>query len=262
MSRRLNYRLLVTAILIVACGHRRNLSGDAAPHFCGRACASTLSWQCGRRHRFRRRPDPRQQDRHRSGRPYALRFAGTSEIQSGLGRIDRRRLCVRDRRRPPARCSRAFPWAQSPFALDFSPDGNRAYVAASGSATLVAIDCSTGQIVARARTGRHPWLARVTPDGKQIVVPNREDSTVQIFDAATLASLATIGVASHPEQVVDHAGQFRGIRFRHRIERSFRRGSEAARAGCEFATDWSARRNADEAGRRGALRQRSHFAWP
>src|SRR4029077_6304654 len=67
--------------------------------------------------------------------------------------------------------------------------------------TLVAIDCRTGQIVGRARTGKHPWLARVTPDGKRIVVPNREDSTVQIFDAATLASLATIGVASHPEQV-------------------------------------------------------------
>src|SRR5580700_7663569 len=95
-----------------------------------------------------------------------------------------------------------IPVGASPFELDFSRDGNRAYVAASGSSTLVAIDCRTGQIVGRARTGRHPWLARVTPDGKQIVVPNREDSTVEIFDATTLASLATIGVASHPEQVV------------------------------------------------------------
>ncbi|HTC61658.1 MAG TPA: YncE family protein, partial [Candidatus Saccharimonadales bacterium] len=51
----------------------------------------------------------------------------------------------------------------SPFALDFSPDGNRAYVAASGSSTLVAIDCNTGQVVAHVRTGRRPWLARVTP---------------------------------------------------------------------------------------------------
>src|SRR5450631_2201678 len=51
-----------------------------------------------------------------------------------------------------------IPVGQSPFALDFSRDGNRAYVAASGSATLVAIDCRTGQVVARARTGKHPWL--------------------------------------------------------------------------------------------------------
>ena len=73
-------------------------------------------------------------------------------------------------------------------------------------ATLVAIDCRTGQVVGHARTGRHPWLARVTPDGKQVLVPNREDSTLEVFDASTLALLATIGVASHPEQVGNPAG--------------------------------------------------------
>src|SRR3984893_5089381 len=62
----------------------------------------------------------------------------------------------------------------SPFAVDFSPDGSRAYVAASGSSSLVAIDCRSGQVVGRARTGRRPWLARVTPDGKYVLVPNRE----------------------------------------------------------------------------------------
>src|SRR3979409_1157350 len=55
-----------------------------------------------------------------------------------------------------------IPVGLSPFAVDFSADGNRAYVAASGSATLVAIDCRTGQIVGRARTGKRPWLAKVT----------------------------------------------------------------------------------------------------
>src|SRR5579863_8608314 len=83
-----------------------------------------------------------------------------------------------------------IPVGASPFALDFSRDGNRAYVTASGSSTLVAIDCRTGQVVGRARTGRHPWLAQVTPDGKQVLVPNREDSTLQVFDAATLSLLA------------------------------------------------------------------------
>src|SRR5215472_16776524 len=46
-----------------------------------------------------------------------------------------------------------IPVGSSPYALDFSADGNRAYITASGSATLVAIDCRTGQIVGRARTG-------------------------------------------------------------------------------------------------------------
>jgi DNA-binding beta-propeller fold protein YncE len=49
---------------------------------------------------------------------------------------------------------------EAPFAVDFSPDGLLAYVAASGSATLLAIECRTGRVVERAHTGRRPWLAR------------------------------------------------------------------------------------------------------
>jgi YVTN family beta-propeller protein len=90
----------------------------------------------------------------------------------------------------------------SPFALDFSPDGRRAYVTASGGDSLVAIDCASRQIVARARTGKQPMLARVTPDGKNVAVVNRDDATLQIFDATTLALRATIPVASAPENVV------------------------------------------------------------
>src|SRR5205823_856344 len=51
-------------------------------------------------------------------------------------------------------------------------------------------------------TGRRPWLARLAPSGRLLLVPNRDDSTLQIFDAQTMASLATVGVAEHPEQVV------------------------------------------------------------
>ena len=83
----------------------------------------------------------------------------------------------------------------SPFALDFSPDGRRAYVTASGADALVAIDCASRQIVGRARTGKRPLLARVTPDGKTVAVVNRDDATLQIFDASTLALRATIPVA-------------------------------------------------------------------
>jgi len=90
----------------------------------------------------------------------------------------------------------------SPFALDFSPDGRRAYVTASGADALVAIDCASRQIVGRAKTGKRPLSARVTPDGKNVAVVNRDDATLQIFDASTLALRATIPVAAAPENFV------------------------------------------------------------
>src|SRR6185437_8235476 len=88
-----------------------------------------------------------------------------------------------------------------PLALDFSPDGHRAYVAAAGSNTVYAIDCATRQVVGRARTGRKPWIARVSPDGKLVLVSNHEDNTVSIFDANNLAVRGIIKVAQQPEQI-------------------------------------------------------------
>ena len=67
---------------------------------------------------------------------------------------------------------------------------------------LVAIDTASKQIVARARTGPQPCTRRVTPDGRTVLVASRDDSTLELFDAQTLALLGTIGVAHHPEQIV------------------------------------------------------------
>src|ERR1700726_2479748 len=55
-----------------------------------------------------------------------------------------------------------IPVGALPYAIDFSPDGSRLFTTASGSNTLVAIDCQSHAIVARARTGREPVLARGT----------------------------------------------------------------------------------------------------
>lgn len=90
---------------------------------------------------------------------------------------------------------------RSPFAIDFSADGSRAFVAASGSDSVAAIDASTRTVVARGRAGHRPWIARVTPDGKSLLVTNRDDSTVSLLDAETLASRAVIPTAPAPEQV-------------------------------------------------------------
>src|ERR1700728_2399815 len=57
---------------------------------------------------------------------------------------------------PSSRVVARIPVGASPYALDFSPDGARAYVAASGSNSVVAIDCASRTIVGRGRAGRRP----------------------------------------------------------------------------------------------------------
>jgi YVTN family beta-propeller protein len=88
-----------------------------------------------------------------------------------------------------------------PYALDFSPDGNRVYTTASGNNTLVAIDVKSRSLVGRAATGSEPVLARVTPDGKTVLVVNRRDGTLGIHDAAMLALHGSVSVVPQPEDV-------------------------------------------------------------
>src|SRR6266852_6152504 len=88
-----------------------------------------------------------------------------------------------------------------PYALDFSPDGNRIYTTASGNNTLLAVDVKSRAIVARAPTGREPVLAHVTPDGKTVLVVNRLDGSLGIHDATTLALRGSVSVVAQPEDV-------------------------------------------------------------
>src|SRR5258707_8156111 len=88
-----------------------------------------------------------------------------------------------------------------PYTLDFSPDGNRIYTTASGNNTLLAIDVKSRGVVGRAPTGREPVLARVTADGKTILIVNRRDGTLGIHDAATLVQRGTVSVVAQPEDV-------------------------------------------------------------
>ncbi len=88
-----------------------------------------------------------------------------------------------------------------PYALDFSPDGNRIYTTASGNNTLVAIDARSRGVVARAATGREPVLAHVAPDGKSVLVVNRRDGSLGIHDATTLALRGSVSVVAQPEDV-------------------------------------------------------------
>src|SRR2546428_7955488 len=98
------------------------------------------------------------------------------------------------------RVSSRIPVGPSPSAVEFSADGQRAYIASSGSNQIVRIETATKQISGRARTGRRPWLARLTPNGRLLLGPNRDDSKLEIFDAQTLVPIGIVGVAEHPEQ--------------------------------------------------------------
>src|SRR6266581_6985541 len=56
--------------------------------------------------------------------------------------------------------SARIPVGPLPYALDFSPDGDRLYTTTSGNDAVLAIDIRSRSIVARGHTGRGPVLAR------------------------------------------------------------------------------------------------------
>ncbi len=95
-----------------------------------------------------------------------------------------------------------IPVGSTPFALDFSPSGDRIYTTASGSDQLVAIDSVSRQVYGRAHTNAEPVQARLAPDGKNIAVVNRRAGTLSIHDARTLQLLDSIPVIPQPDEVV------------------------------------------------------------
>ncbi len=84
-----------------------------------------------------------------------------------------------------------IPVGALPYSLDFSPDGRRLYVPASGNNLLTSIDCNTRQVIAQSATGK--------PDGKLVLVLNKKDATVGIYDAVSLQLRNTVSVIPDPE---------------------------------------------------------------
>jgi DNA-binding beta-propeller fold protein YncE len=87
------------------------------------------------------------------------------------------------------------------YAIDFSGDGSKAYIGVSGNDSVLAIDCESHAIIARARTGREPVLARASPDGRTVLVVNRAEATLGIHNAKSLALQTKVRVAPQPEDV-------------------------------------------------------------
>ena len=195
MKLRLNWRL-VFVLVILAGFATREVALELRPVIpAARSASFRVRWQLRGRHAHSDRSRQTRAIRNDRGWAGAQRRPRTSHAQGNLGaQFGGGYAWILDVK--SNQIVAHIPVGAEPYALDFSPDGKRAFVAASGANAVVAIDCASRAIVARGRAGRRPWIARVTPDGKVLIVSNRDDSTISLLDANSLASLGTISVAS------------------------------------------------------------------
>ena len=91
---------------------------------------------------------------------------------------------------------------------------------------LLRLIAPRARLWSRGRAGRRPWIARVSPDGKMLVVSNRDDATISVLDAATLSPRGVIPVAPQPEQIAILPDCFKGVHHVRIAKRNFRGGSE------------------------------------
>jgi YVTN family beta-propeller protein len=77
-----------------------------------------------------------------------------------------------------------IPVHKLPYFIDVDADGNRAYVANSGSNSVSVIDLDARREIGVIGTGEQPGLARISPDGRSLVVSNRGSGSVSIYEVA------------------------------------------------------------------------------
>lgn len=112
---------------------------------------------------------------------------------------------------PPPRAGLAAPVISWPQKLAVSPDGSSLVVPLNLADNAALIDVTHGDAVRYVPTGRYPFGAAVTPNGRIGLVSNEAAGTVSFIDLASGAKVADVAVGpplSHPQGiVVDAAGR-------------------------------------------------------
>jgi YVTN family beta-propeller protein len=71
---------------------------------------------------------------------------------------------------------------RQPLSIDLDGDGERAYVANSGSNSISVIDLKARRELAQFGAGEQPVAARLAPDGKTLVIANQQGNSVTVMD--------------------------------------------------------------------------------
>jgi YVTN family beta-propeller protein len=66
--------------------------------------------------------------------------------------------------------------------VTLTPDGRFGYAAHGDGGEVAVIDVTADRVIKYIKTGRSPWRAFATPDGKRMLVPNLGDRTVSVID--------------------------------------------------------------------------------
>jgi YVTN family beta-propeller protein len=88
-----------------------------------------------------------------------------------------------------------------PYSIDVDPSGDLAYVANSGSDTVSVLDLKARRAVAEIKAGAGPGLARVSANGKTLLVSNRSGNSVSIFEI--ISSAGSVPVTYRLRKVID-----------------------------------------------------------
>jgi len=120
-------------------------------------------------------------------------------VKSGGDLIRQEPLPVADLKGRPAPYSRdsaggANAWVAGPAV---GPDGTL-YALNVPSATLYALDPTTGKARASSVTGDHPNAVAVSPDGREVWVTDQGGGAVSVFHAGTLDKVAEVPVGRQP----------------------------------------------------------------
>ena len=83
-----------------------------------------------------------------------------------------------------------------------SPDGNRAYVANLGSASVTMVDVRSFKKLKDAAAGKGTEGIAITADGKEVWASARPTNKAYIYDAATLKKKAEVDVGKFPLRII------------------------------------------------------------